>query len=191
MKVNKMGKTNITWKVKFWVMPVLYLMAWGVNAYVLASPQAMTIGITIVLFINLSVFCLLFKSQFKQVEDSVVNLSFIESVISKKVKNSFLVWFPLVVIGALLGVIGFIVLSTIAIWFSAFVFLFSSSKDFNIISPYSSCEDERVFQYQSRRNIFNDEESKKIINPATGLPLVTGSSDASGSVYGTSNFNNN
>lgn len=172
-------------------MPILYFLTWGINAYVLVSPQALTTGITIVLFINLSVFYLLFKAQFNLAKNSVVNVLLIEGVISRKFKNSLLLWTPLIVIGALLGVIGFIVLSTIAIWLSAFVFLFSCSKDFNIISPGGLCEDNLEFKKQGRRNIFTDEDRKALFNPATGLPLVTGASDASGSSYEASNINNN
>ncbi|HEY1843981.1 MAG TPA: hypothetical protein VGH05_03890 [Buttiauxella sp.] len=189
MKVNKSCRKNITWKVKFWVMPVLYLLAWGKNAYALASPQAMTIGISVFLLMNLCIFCLLFKSQFNQVKNSAVNALFIEKVISKKTLLSFLVWMPLIVIGALFDEISFMVLSTIAMWFSVFMFLFSTSKEFNIIPPDIACDDE--FENQRKHNAFTDEERKVGINPATGLPLVTGSSDASGSSYGTSNFNSN
>jgi len=185
MKVNKMGKKNIPWKVKFWVMPVLYLMAWGVNAYVLASPQAMTIGITIVLFINLFVFFLLFKSQFNLAKDSVVNILFIDNVVSRKIKNSFLVWFPLVVIGSFLGVIGFIVLSTIALWFSAFVFLFSRSVDFNIISPGALVN---IVNKGGPMEYYEDTYDNSssyvgMVNPSTGLVMINGAYDSAGNVY--------
>lgn len=172
-------------------MPILYFLTWGINAYVLVSPQALTTGITIVLFINLSVFYLLFKAQFNLAKNSVVNVLFIESVVSRKLKNSFLLWTPLIVIGALLRVIGFIVLSTTAIWLSAFVFLFSSSKDFNIISPDTPYEGNLEFKRQGKRNDFFGEEKCGMINPATGLPLVSGPYDSSGSYLGTSNISNN
>jgi hypothetical protein len=161
MKVNKSRRTNITWKVKFWIMPVLYLIAWGRNAYVLASPQAMTIGISAFLLMNLCIFCLLFKSQFKRVEDSVINILFIEKVVTRKAAKSFLMWLPLIVIGCWLGVIGFIVLSTIAMWLSAFVFLFSSSIDFNIISPGALST---IIGNQHSEDFYNDKQSAQFMN---------------------------
>jgi len=192
MKVNKMGKTNVTWKVKFWVMPVLYFMAWGVNAYVLASPQAMTIGITLFLFMNLFVFCLLFKSQFNRVKDSIVNVLFIESVVSRKVNKSFFVWIPLISTGAYLGGLSFIVISTIAMWLSAFVFILSNPNDLNIISPGSIY----VVNKSASMEYYDEKYGNYLpyvgmVNPATGLPLVSGPYDSSGSFYGTSNINNN
>lgn len=189
MKVNKNRRTNITWKVKFWIMPVLYLIAWGRNAYVLASPQAMTIGISVFLLMNLLIFCLLFKSQFNRVKDSIINAMFIDDVISKKTLLSFLAWAPLIIIGGLIGELSFMVLSTIALWISAFIFLFSNSKKLNAISPDIACEDNLAFKNKRTRNMFIDEDRRGGINPATGLPLVTGCSDASGSVYGTNNIN--
>lgn len=193
MKEDKVFKTNMTWKIKFWIMPVLYLLTWVVSAYVLASPQAMTIGITLFLFMNLSVFFIIFKSQFNLAKDSVANFLFIENVISRKVSRSFLVWFPLVFIGALLGVLSFIVISTMAMWLSAFVFILSNSKDFNIISPGAlgnAIKKGAPLEYYDEKHD-NYSSYVGMMNPATGLPLVSGPYDSSGSYYGTSNNNNN
>lgn len=193
MKAGKVFKKNMTWKLKFWLMPVLYLLAWVVNAYVLASPQALTIGITLFLFMNLSVFFIIFNSQFNLAKDSVANVLFVEDVISRKVSKSFLVWFPLVLIGALLGMLSFIVISSIAMWLSAFVFILSNSKEFNMISPGAlgnAIKKGATMEFYDEKHD-NYSSYVGMVNPATGLPLVSGPYDSSGSYYGTSNINKN
>lgn len=189
MKVNKSCRTNITWKVKFWVMPALYLLAWGRNAYVLASPQAMTIGISAFLLMNLCIFCLLFKSQFNRVRDSVVNVLFIKSVISRKFLFSFLTWVALTVIGCSLGVIGFIVFSVISMWVSAFVFLFSNSVDLNIISPgfisANEVKQSKSKAYDYCGDIHASIEKQSFgVNPTTGLAMINGVIDTGGNAFG-------
>ncbi|UJD92310.1 hypothetical protein FS594_26460 (plasmid) [Rahnella aquatilis] len=186
MKVNKSSRTNITWKVKFWIMPVLYLIAWGRNAYVLASPQAMTIGISVFLLMNLFISCLLFKSQFNRVKDSIVNAMFIDDVISKKTLFSFLSWVPLIIIGGLIGELSFMVLSTIAMWASGLIFLLSGRCEILGIAE-DAIQAKNTLWCDSSYSNFHEPVNHGV-NPATGLPMVNSSYDIDGNSYG---FKNN